>query len=78
MITIIPLETIPIVQQVYNNLRLRSCIEHGYHFDQEHVLDVENMRVHTLDRMRRLIAIVLLSAQIVVIMTLDWPPKAVL
>lgn len=78
LITNVPLETIPIVQQVYNDWRLRSRIEHGYRFDQEQGLDVEDMRVHTLDRMRRLFAIVLLSAQIVFVIAFHWPPKAVL
>jgi hypothetical protein len=78
LITNVPLETIPIVQQVYNDWRLRSRIEHGYRFDQEQGLDVENMRVHSLDRMRRLFAVVLLSAQIVFVIAIHWPPKAVL
>jgi hypothetical protein len=78
LITNVPLETIPIVQQVYNDWRLRSRIEHGYRFDQEQGLDVEDMRVHTLDRMRRLFVMVLLSAQIVFVIGEHWSPKAVL
>jgi hypothetical protein len=78
LITNVPLETIPIVQQVYNDWRLRGRIEHGYRFDQEQGLDVEDMRVHTLDRMRRLFAIVLLSAHVVFLIAFHWPPKAVL
>ena len=78
LITNIPLTTIPIVQQVYNDWRLRTRIEHGYRFDQEQGLDVEDMRVQTVDRMRRLFAIVLISAQIVFIISEQWPPKAVL
>jgi hypothetical protein len=78
LITNVPLETVPIVQQVYNDWRLRPRIEHGYRFDQEQGLDVEDMRVHSLDRMRRLFAIVLLSAQIVFVIAVHWPPKAVL
>lgn len=78
LITNVPLETIPVVQQVYNDWRLRGCIEHGYRFDQEQGLDVEDMRVRTLDRMRRLFAIVLLSAQMVFLIDSHWPPKAVL
>jgi hypothetical protein len=78
LITNIPLEGIAIVQQVYNDWRLRSCIEHGYRFDQEQGLDVEDMRVQTLERMRRLFVIVLLSAQIVFVIGVHWPPKAVL
>ena len=66
------------VQYVYNDWRLRSRIEHGYRFDQEQGLDVEDMRVHTVERMRRLFAIVLLSAQIVWVICFHWPPKAVL
>jgi hypothetical protein len=78
LITNVPLETIPIVQQVYNDWRLRSRIEHGYRFDQEQGLDVEDMRVHTLKRMRRLFAVVLLSAQIVFVIAIHWPPNAIL
>lgn len=78
LITNIPLDALTIVQQVYNDWRLRSRIEHGYRFDQEQGLDVEDMRVHSLDRMRRLFAIVLLSAQIVFVIAVHWPPKAVL
>jgi hypothetical protein len=78
LITNVPLETISIVQQVYNDWRLRGRIEHGYRFDQEQGLDVEDMRVHTLDRMRRLFVMVLLSAQIVFLIAVHWPPKAVL
>jgi hypothetical protein len=78
LITNISLETIPIVQQVYNDWRLRGRIEHGYRFDQEQGLDVEDMRVRTLDRMRRLFAILLLSAQLVFVIAFHWPPKAVL
>jgi hypothetical protein len=78
LITNVPLKTIPIVQQVYNDWRLRGRIEHGYRFDQEQGLDVEDMRVQTLDRMRRLFAMVLLSAQIVFVIAKHWPPSAVL
>jgi hypothetical protein len=78
LITNVPLESIRIVQQVYNDWRLRGRIEHGYRFDQEQGLDVEDMRVQTLERMRRLFAIVLLSAQIVFVIQAHWPPQAVL
>ena len=78
LITNVPLERLAVVQQVYNDWRLRGRIEHGYRFDQEQDLDVEDMRVRTLDRMRRLFVIVLLSAQIVFLIAAHWPPKAVL
>jgi hypothetical protein len=78
LITNIPLETLDIVQQVYSDWRLRTRIEHGYRFDQEQGLDVEDMRVHTVERMRRLFAFVLLAAQIVFVIAEQWPPSAVL
>jgi hypothetical protein len=66
------------VQQVYNDWRLRTRIEHGYRFDQEQGLDVEDMRVQTVDRMRRLFAVILMTAQIVFVISEQWLPKAVL
>ena len=78
LITNIPLMKVAAVQQLYNDWRLRSRIEHGYRFDQEQGLDVEDMRLPTVDRMRRLFAIVLLTAQIVFVISEHWPPKAVL
>ena len=77
LLTNIPLESVPIVKQVYEDWRLRSRIEHGYRFDQEQGLDVEDMRVRTLERMRRLFALVLLAAQVVFVIATYWPPKAV-
>ena len=78
LITNISLTSVSVVQQVYNDWRLRSRIEHGYRFDQEQGLDVEDMRVQTVDRMCRLFAIVLMAAQIVFAISEQWPPKAVL
>jgi hypothetical protein len=78
LITNIPLTSVATVQQVYNDWRLRTRIEHGYRFDQEQGLDVEDMRVQTVERMRRLFAIVLMAAQMVFVVSEQWPPKAVL
>jgi hypothetical protein len=78
LITNVALTSVPAVQQVYNDWRLRSRIEHGYRFDQEQGLDVEDMRVQTVDRMRRLFAVVLMAAQIVFVISEQWPPKTVL
>ena len=78
LITNVPLENVSVVQQVYNDWRLRTRIEHGYRFDQEQGLDVEDMRVQTVERMRRLFALVLLAAQIVFVIGEQWPPRAVL
>jgi len=61
---------------VYTDWRLRSRIEHGYRFDQEQGLDVEDMQVRTLERMRRLFALVLLTAQLVFHLMHTWPPLA--
>jgi hypothetical protein len=77
LITNVPLLTVQIVQQVYADWRLRTHIEHGYRFDQEQGLDVEDMRVRTVERMRRLFALVLLAAQIVFVISDQWPPLAV-
>jgi hypothetical protein len=78
LITNVPLGNVSIVQQVYEDWRLRSRIEHGYRFDQEQGLDIEDMRVRTVDRMRRLFALVLLAAQIIFVVADQWPPQAVL
>ena len=78
LITNIPLTSVASMQQVYNDWRLRTRIEHGYRFDQEQGLDVEDMRVQTVERMRRLFAVVLLAAQIVFVISEHWPPNAVL
>jgi hypothetical protein len=76
LITNVSLTTVTSVQEVYNDWRLRTRIEHGYRFDQEQGLDVEDLRVHTVERMRRLFAMVLLAAQIVFVISETWPPKA--
>lgn len=78
LITNVPLVNISVVQDVYNDWRLRTRIEHGYRFAQEQGLDVEDMRVHTVEKMRRLFTMILLAAQIVFVISVQWPPKAVL
>jgi hypothetical protein len=40
-------------------------------------LDVEDVRVRTLERMRRIFAFVLLAAQFVFHLNQHWPPQAV-
>ena len=78
LITNVLLENVSVVQQVYNDWRLRTRIEHGYRFDQEQGLDVEDLRVQTVERMRRLFAFVLMAAQMVFVIGEQWPPRAVL
>jgi hypothetical protein len=65
LLTNVPLETADEIQAVYSDWRLRGRIEHGYRFDQEEGPDVEDMRVKSLERMRRLFVLVLLAAQFV-------------
>lgn len=78
LLTNVPILTETIAQQIYNDWRLRGRIEHGYRFDQEQGLDVEDLRVHTLERMRRIFALVLLAAQFVFSLMKHWPPNAIL
>ena len=78
LLTNIPLLEARIVRQVYGDWRQRSHIEHGYRFDQEEGLDVEDMRVETLERMRRLFILVLLAAQFICAIGRTWSPAAVI
>ena len=57
---------------------MRGRIEHGYRFDQEQGLDAEDVRVRTLERMRRLFVLVLVAAQWVFFIAKHWPEEAVL
>jgi len=47
-------------------------------FDQEDGLDVEDMRVQTLERMRRIFVLVLMAALFVYHVAHVWPPHMVL
>jgi hypothetical protein len=77
LLTNVPLHSISDVRAVYNDWRLRARIEHGYRFDQEQGLDVEDMRVQTLERMKRLFLLVLAAAQFVFFLIDTWPEPAV-
>ena len=50
----------------------------AYRFDQEQGLDVEDLQVRTVERMRRVFALILVAAQFVFSLGKHWPPKAVL
>jgi hypothetical protein len=78
LLTNVPLENADTVRQVYADWRQRGNIEQGYRFDQEEGLDVEDMRVETLERMRRLFILVLLAAQFVYQIGRTWTKVAVL
>lgn len=77
LITNVPLNTARLVREVYTDWRQRSYVEHGYRFDQEQGLDVEDVRVSTLERMRRLFVLVRLAAQFVTQIDHHWPRAAV-
>jgi hypothetical protein len=77
LITNVPIHSEADILQVYSDWRLRGKIEHGYRFDQEQGLDVEDLRVQTVERMRRLFALVLVSTQFVFHLMHHWPPRAV-
>jgi hypothetical protein len=76
LLTNVGIHSMEDAQQVYTDWRMRGRIEHGYRFDQEQGLDVEDMRVRSLERMRRLFVLVLLAAQFVFYLMDSWPPLA--
>jgi len=78
LLTNIPIATAQDAEQVYTQWRCRPHIEHTYRFDQEQGLDVEDMRVRTLERMRRVFVLVLLAALLVYSINQTWPRQAVL
>jgi hypothetical protein len=78
LLTTIPVRTAAEAQTVYNEWRFRPKIEHTYRFDQEEGLDVEDMRVQTIERMRRVFVPVLLSALFVYHVTHTWSQPMVL
>jgi len=77
LLTNVPLTDPKVVRQVYGDWRQRGFIEPGYRFDQEQGLDVEDLRVTTLERMRRLFILVLLAAQFVCYPDRTWPQAAI-
>jgi hypothetical protein len=78
LITNVPLETEEAARRVYEDWRRRTQIEHLYRFDQERGLDVEDISVHTVERIRRLFLLVLLAAMFVYEVAETWPRMAVL
>jgi hypothetical protein len=78
LLTNVPLTSPEVAEQVYTEWRCRPRIEHTYRFDQEQGLDVEDMRVQTVERMRRVFVLVLLAALFVYHIAETWPQQAVL
>ena len=63
-------------ETVLTTWRYRPQIEHTYRFDQEAGFDVEDLRVQTLERMRRVFFMVLLAAAFVYHLDQTWQPEA--
>jgi hypothetical protein len=78
LITNIPLCSIQDAKRVFSQWRQRPQIEHTYRFDQEAGLDIENVRVKTLERMRRIFVLVLLATLFIYHIDHSWPQPAVL
>ncbi len=78
LLTNIPLDTAAAAKQVLREWRMRAQVEHTYRFDQEDGLNLEDVRVHTLERMRRIFVLVLLAALFVYHIDQSWSPDAVL
>jgi len=78
LLTSLPIETISAAQRVYEEWRLRGRIEHGYRFDQEAGLDVEQLLVRSLEAMHRLFVFVLWAMHFVFHALSRWPRPIVL
>jgi len=78
LITNMPIRSAADARTVYTEWRHRPQIEHTYRFDQEDGLDVEDMRVQTMERMRRIFVLVLLAALFVYHIAHAWPQPMVL
>jgi hypothetical protein len=78
LLTNIPITNAEEAETVSTEWRYRPQIEHTYRFDQEQGLDVEDLRVHTLERMRRVFVLVLPATLFVYHIDQTWAPPAVL
>ena len=78
LLTNVPLSDVSQARAIYDDWRSRARIEHGYRFDQEQGLDVEDMRVQSLEAMKRLFFLVLAAAQFIFFLIDTWPQDAIL
>ena len=78
LITNIPIHTAQDAQTVYTEWRHRPQSEHTYRFDQEDGLDIEDVRVQTLERMRRVFILILIAALFVYHISHAWPQHMIL
>ena len=77
LLTNIPVVNLATAQQVYQDWRLRGRIEHGYRFDQEAGLDIEQLLVRSLDRMQRMFIFVLWAMHFITHVLVTWPREIV-
>jgi hypothetical protein len=63
-------------QSAFVTWRCRPHIEHTYRLDQEAGLDVEDLRVHTLEPMRRVFLMTLVAAAFLYHLDHSWQPEA--
>jgi len=77
LLTNVPVTRAQDAKTVYTDWRYRGQIEHTYRFDQEAGLDVEDMQVRTLERMRRVFVLTLLAALFVYHIGWAWPSEEV-
>jgi hypothetical protein len=77
LLTNMPIRSAHDAQTVYTEWRHRPQVEHTYRFDQEDGLDIEDVRVQTLERMRRVFVLVLLAALFVYHVAHAWPQHMV-
>jgi hypothetical protein len=78
LITNEPIRTNHDAEAVYTEWRFRPQIEHTYRFDQQDGLDFEDVRVQTMERMRRIFVLVLLAALFVYHVAHAWPQHMIL
>ena len=78
LVTNVPNRSAHDAQTVCTEWRYRPQIEHTYRFDQEDGLDIEDVRVQILERMRRIFVLVLLAALFVYHIARAWPQRMVL
>ena len=76
MLTNDPITTAAQAETVLTTWRYRPQIEHTYRLDQEAGLNVEAMQVQTLERMRRVFILVLLTAAFLYHLNQNWQPEA--
>ena len=62
-------------QNVYRDWRLRYRIEDGYRFEQEAELNVEQVMVHSLERMQRTFVAVLWAMHSITYILASWPKE---